>query len=158
MENFFNNFRKQKFKDRTSVVKLKNFGDTTDVLEWHIRGLNATDLELIDAEVDRNNAVSDLVEAALKAAGGDSKSKSDVAKEMFGMSDKVPGSLIRKYVVFELGSIEPNRPEDRQDTIKFANAYPVEFRNIVNHIFQLTGLGQMAKKKQLQDIANSETT
>jgi len=156
--NFFKNFKRQKFQDRTDVVSLKKFGDTADTLDWHIRGLNAVDLERVDTAEQENSSVNKLMEIALKAAGNDEKSKSELMDKMFGLSDDVPGSLVRKYVIFELGSIAPNKPANRQDVIKFASAYPIEFRNIVNNISSLTGLGAMAKKKPLPDTESLETT
>ena len=95
----------------------------------------------------------------MKAAAGDNPAANkEMLEGMLGLSDDVPGSLVRKYVIFELGSIAPNKPTNRQDVIKFASTYPIEFRQIVNAVSSLTGLGAMAKKKPSPDIKNSETT
>ncbi len=37
----FNEFRSIKFEDRIKTLELKNFGDTSDIVTWKIRGFDS---------------------------------------------------------------------------------------------------------------------
>jgi len=145
----FEAFRKTKFSERTGTVDLANFGDTEAPVVWHIRGLDAVDMAVIEDSAALNRSISTIIDSAAAAAGGDPKAQADTVKEALGIGQSVPAGLVREYVIFELGSIEPTKPRDRQDVIKFAKIYPVEFKRVVREIMALTGLGGVAKKKPM---------
>jgi len=145
----FKEFRKKKFEDRTKAVELYHFGDTAETVHWYIRALDAEDLAIVDESVRKNNSLLEMTDLFIKAVTEDSsvKDKSSAIKEITGLSEKVPESLVKQYAVFEQGSIEPNKPGGRADTVKFAKTYPLHFIRIVNEIYALTRLGGLAKKK-----------
>lgn len=158
MDFSFDDFRKKQFEDRTGTVKLPNFGDSTETVVWNIRGLNSEDLATIDEAAEKNKALQSLIDAAVKAtATGKVKDQVDGIKKMLGINGKVPDQLIRQYCVFELGSIEPSKPENRQDTVKFARVYPGEFKTICNRIYELSGLGALEKKKQKSSLQTEKS-
>ena len=136
----FKEFRKKKFEDRTKVLILKNFGDSKDEVEWKIRGLDSTDLAEIEDAVQKNKMLSDMADLIFSATSenADSKDKISAVREITGLDDKVPSVLVRKYVVFEKGSVDP-KIESHADSIKFAKVFPVEFNRICNEIYSLTG-------------------
>lgn len=144
----FDDFREQKYVDRTSVVSLKNFGENNETIEWHVRGLNAEDLAFAEEAANQNRLMSSLADM-LVSSTDDNKEKVAAIKEIAGISaeEKISPNLIKKYIIFERGSIVPNKPQSRQDVIKFARVYPIEFYKICNEIYALTGMGAEGKKK-----------
>ncbi len=145
----FKDFRSIKFEDRIKTLELKNFGDTSDIVTWKIRGLNSEDLAAIEdglSNVKTLAAMADMLAQAISEAGT-ANDKIAAIKGITGLDGDTPSSLIRKYIIFERGSIEPNKPDDRADTVKFAKVYPAEFHRIVNEISTITNMGGSVKKK-----------
>jgi vacuolar-type H+-ATPase subunit D/Vma8 len=140
-----NEFRSAVFEDRTEEIELKNFGDSKETLKWKIRALTAEDLAKADEEVQLNRDLNALINMTVAAVSSGQKSdKIDAIKEIIGVSGKVPDVLVKKYAIFELGTVAPKF--DRSDTVKFARVYPVEFESISTRIYALTGLGAVKKK------------
>jgi len=146
----FKGFEKQKFEDRLGTVDLGKFGESEEPITWHIRGLNAEDLARVEDEGAMVKTIGSLIDTAAAAVGGDKRARQDIVKESLGIGEKTPATLVREYSIFQAGSIEPNKPGNRQAVVKFARAYPVEFKTIVREILTLTGKGAIAKKKPAQ--------
>jgi hypothetical protein len=141
-----NEFRSAVFEDRIEELELKEFGDSKETLKWKIRALTAEDLAKADEEVQLNRDLNSLINMTVAAvASGQKNDKIDAIREIIGVSGKVPDVLVKKYAIFELGTVEPKF--DRSDTVKFARVYPVEFELISNRIYALTGLGAVKKKQ-----------
>ena len=71
--------------------------------------------------------------------------------EMSGKKKETPASVIRSYATFEMGSVEPFKPRNRQDTVKIADRAPVFFSKVVEKINVLSSMGQAVKKKPKPD-------
>jgi len=149
MINFdFKEFMQTDFIERTGEVSLLNFGDTGDSCKFQVRGLTAADIAEIENSVQKNRMASRLYDAAVKmtAVNCTAKDQADAIRELTGFAEGAPDNLIRKYVIFERGVIDP-KPEIRADVVKFGRVYPIEFDKIINKILELTGKGHDAKKK-----------
>ncbi len=144
----FKEFRKTKFQDRTRDLELKNFGDSKDIVIWKIRGLSSEDLAQVEEEIQKSKMLIEMADMLAKAVSAESPAKDKTAaiQAVAGLNSDTPEFLIKQFVVFELGSLDP-KPGDRADTVKFAHVYPAEFKRIVNEIYRLTDLGGLAKKK-----------
>jgi hypothetical protein len=170
--NFFEAFEKVKFTERRSVVKYKIFAaephlveffegfvDENGVIEWPVRGLTLDDIGQLSVETDKIKTISSLFEGLAKAASiGNSTEVNNLAQEISGLKQETPAIVIRKYAMFELGTCEPCKPRNRQDTVKIANVAPMFFEKVIDAINLLTAQGQEAKKKPLNNTKNIKKT
>lgn len=141
----FATFEKQRFEPRKLRLALPHFGDTEETLVWHYTGLDSRGMAMVEEASLNDQKIERIAEAAAAVAAADVSQKQ--IKELLGIQEKTPASLLRRYAIFEEGSLPPNKPRSRRDTVKFANVYPLEFRKITDAIWTATAMGQAAKKK-----------
>lgn len=137
-------FQKAQFVPREKEVTLdalKEAGFGDGVVK--IRGLTSAELAQAEEEADRSKV---LIGVAEKLAGT-SKEKLEGLMDGLGLGNgEVPQALAKKLCHVRSGVIEPEMGLD--DVIKLAEAFPVEFGQLSNGIYELTGKGQTAQVKQ----------
>jgi len=151
----WNKFRITEYEARTAEIELKNLGgEPENNVVWKVKSLDAAEMAKVREAVEKNRDMSGLLSMISDEMSG--KEKLTAVSDLLGViRDKTPDQLVRQYVVFELGTVDP-MPESRADVIKFARAFPVEFNQICTKIFELTGMGSVAKKKL--NISSEEMT
>ncbi len=141
-------FMKTSFARRTEEVLLHDFPEPGETETWTVQSLTAEELAEVDDAVVKNQALANLLESVVRASSDASaaiKERIRVIQEILGISGKVPNLLIKRYSLFRLGSADPK--VDQKFVIKFARVHPVEFQILSDKIYELTGMGQVAKKK-----------
>jgi hypothetical protein len=83
-----------------------------------------------------------LAEALLDGTDG---AKVDAVKEAFGLGKGVPDELIRYHELVIRGTVEPKLT--REVSVKLAERFPIDHKQLALKILALTGQGQAVKKK-----------
>lgn len=128
-------------KEAVPVKELKPFFDGEGEPIWTVRGLNGEELALIDEAEEK---AKNLLAMTTAMVGADQKEKVEALREMVGVSEKTPISLIRRLEILILGSVEPK--VDRQLAVKLAECYPMEFKLLYLTILKLSGKGKVPGK------------
>ena len=141
-------FDRINYSSRTKELLLPAFGGNEETVTWTIRNLTSADLADVEDALQKNKDLLAMVETVIEAVSDSqyAKSKKEAIQKIAGINESVSNTLLRQYVVFEKGSVEPEF-SSRHLTIKFAKVYPHEFKRIVNEIYLLTHQGGYAKKK-----------
>lgn len=135
--------RKAKFSQREEEITLTALADAGmgDGIV-RVRGLTAHQLAEAEEAATKGRLVSDLVE---KLAGS-GREKVDALLEGIGFNQDVPASLAKKLSHVQMGVVEPEL--QLEDVVKLAEAFPIEFGQLANKIYELTGKGQVAQVKR----------
>ena len=83
-----------------------------------------------------------VAEALLDGTDG---AKVEAGKEAFGLGKGVPDELIRYHELVIRGSVEPRLTRDI--SVKLAERFPVDHKQLALKILALTGQGHAVKKK-----------
>lgn len=142
---------------RTEIIPVPElqewFGDAKP--EWTVRGLTAAELGAANLSADQGQEnVRALVEAM--AGKGD---KATALRKTLGLTEgEVPPDVSRRIEVLTLGSVDPKLGMDNRDvSVKLAEAFPTVFYNLTNRIFSLTGQGsEVGKRKPSGKTEKSE--
>jgi len=135
--------RKTKFSPRemdVTLAALAEAGLGDGVVK--VRGLTAHQLAEAEEAANKGRMVSELVE---KLAGSE-KDKVDALLEGIGFGQDVPASLAKKLAHVQMGVVDPEM--QMEDVVKMAEVYPIEFGQLANKIYELTGKGQVAQVKR----------
>ncbi|VVT02747.1 conserved hypothetical protein [Marinobacter salarius] len=156
MSNFdLANFRKAKFQERVEDVPLSGLtaagfggyeGDGDEAkpvpVVFRVRGLTAEELAKASQEADKSKL---LVKTLEKLAGSEAE-KIQGMMEALGISEDSPPDLAKKLAHVEMAVIAPKLK--RQDVVRIAEAYPTDFLELSNQIYDLTGQGKVALVKR----------
>jgi len=137
-------FSKTKFEPRTAEIKipeLKEFFGGDDPV-FVVRGL--TGIELANA-LDSSTTIRARAELAEALLDGTSEDRTDAIKVAFGIGNDVPNELARYHELIIRGTVIPKIP--REVSVKLAETFPIDHKNLAITILNLTGQGQLAKKK-----------
>ena len=132
-----NRFAQAEFTPRTRVVPVPNlqaFFAKGEKAEWVICSLDTVQLQKAVEAKNRQADMKSVVEAI--AASGDQAKE---LRKALGLSDDVPGEVVKHLEMFVSGSVEPK--VDMPTAVKMARAFPIEFLRITNAITELTGQG-----------------
>ena len=137
-------FMKQKFEPRTAQVEtssLAAFFDKKEKPIWTVRGQTASELAATLESANTQKSLASIVEAI-----GENASKIDELKKVIGISNDVPGDIIKRLNQLAVCSVEPKI--DHTCAVKLAETFPIEFYILTNKITELTGLGMEASVKK----------
>ncbi len=137
-----NKFQCTKFSERTEdvpVPDLQQFfkGDAV----WKVRGLSGEEMAIVDESEAR---AKNMLATTAALVGAEQKEKISAMRELLGVSEKTPLTLLRRIDTLLLGSVEPKI--DRQLAVKLADCYPMEFKLLVLTILTLAGKGKVPGK------------
>jgi len=138
-------FASAKFERRTEVVAvdgLKDFFADGAKPEFEVQGLTHAEIAKCSEGAQGDSNLRPLLEAA---AGHKPSIKEAVTQILGGVVD-VPLDTKKRILQLTTGSVEPKIDEGM--AVKLAETFPVEFTILTNKILELTGLGQVAVKKQ----------
>lgn len=140
-----NQFNSTKFKRRTEVVTVKGlqqFFPEGEKAEFIVQGLKHSEV----AQCAEGLQSKDNLKALLQAAAGHAPSIKEAVGEIIGGNDKVPKDTQKRILHLVIGAVEPKI--DEAMAVKLSETFPVEFIELTTKILELTGLGQVAIKKQ----------
>jgi len=133
-------FRRTQYQPRVGAVLLPALAylfPADAPAEFRVRGLDGTEF----AKVQEAEASAKNWTAILEGLAGDTKrDKIEALQQLLGRSGDVPAALVRRIEALEWGLVEPQL--DRSDLVKLAAVHPVEFQQLSNEVFRLTGIGQ----------------
>tara|TARA_R100000789_G_scaffold73358_3_gene69047 strand:+ start:533 stop:1039 length:507 start_codon:yes stop_codon:yes gene_type:complete len=148
-------FRKAKFQERAEDIPLSGLtaagfggfegeGDDAKPVQvvFRVRGLTAEELARADQEADKSKL---LVKALEKLAGSEAE-KIQGMLEALGISENSPPALAKKLAHVEMAVIKPKLK--RSDVVRIAEAFPTDFLELSNQIYNLTGQGKVAQVKR----------
>lgn len=138
-------FDSTKFEARTGAITidgLRDFFDEDEEPEFVVRSLTHAEVAQCaeGAQSDPN------LKALLEAAAGHTPAIKGAVQEMLGKVLDVPVDTKKRILHLTKGSVEPKI--DEGTAVKLAETFPIEFTLLTNKILELTGLGQVAVKKQ----------
>ena len=107
-----------------------------------VRGLSGIELAQALESAQTTQSRAELAEALLDGTDG---AKVDAVKEAFGLGTGVPDELIRYHELVIRGTVEPRLSRDL--SVKLAERFPVDHKQLALRILALTGQGQAVKKK-----------
>jgi len=137
-------FMKQKYEPRTacvSVPALSDFFGKDEKPEWKVRGQTASELAKTIEATSSSKSISSIIEAI-----GNNQTQVNDLKKAIGLSDEVPGDIVKRLDQLTCCSVEPKI--DHVTGVKLAEIFPIEFYTITNKIVELTGLGQAQAVKK----------
>lgn len=151
-------FLKTKFRHRTAdvpVPDMREFFPDGEAPVWTVRGLTGQELGRANEYVD--SKTRDKVLGLIKAlAGGSQKEVEESAGKFLGAAGGAPEDIAKRIQHLVMGSVNPACSHDL--AVKICEVFPIEFFEITNRIFQLTGQGQdPGKSKPSGGTAESET-
>lgn len=148
-------FRKAKFQEREEDVPLSGLtaagfggydgeGDNAKPVPvvFRVRGLTAEELAKAEQEADNSKLLAKVAE---RLAGNDTE-KVAAMMDGLGLNDKTPAALAKKLAHVQMAVVEPELK--LQDVVRIADAYPTDFMELSNHIYNLTGKGKVAQVKR----------
>ncbi len=138
-------FGKAKFERRTESVDvsaLKDFFQEGEEPKILVQGLTHHEVSRCSEGIQGNTNL----EALLKATAGHAPSMKEAVGELLGKTTEVPKDTQKRILHLVAGSLEPKI--DEMTAVKLAETFPIEFTLLSNKIVELTGLGQLAIKKQ----------
>jgi hypothetical protein len=137
-------FSKAAFEPRTADVcieELKDwFGGEAPI--FRVRGLSGIELAQALEAAQTSQSRAELAEALLDGTDG---AKVEAVKDAFGLGKGVPDELIRYHELVIRGTVEPKLTRDV--SVKLAERFPVDHKQLALKILALTGQGQLVKKK-----------
>jgi len=137
-------FAKAQFEPRLVVVIIPElcdwFGGEDPM--FRVRGLSGIELAQALEAAQTTQSRAELAEALLDGTDG---AKVDAVKEAFGLGKGVPDELIRYHELVIRGSVEPKLTRDV--SVKLAERFPVDHKQLALKILSLTGQGHAVKKK-----------
>lgn len=140
-----NKFASAKFERRTEVVivdGLKAFFPAGESPEFTVQGLKHSEIAKCNEQVQNQ----DNLKALLEAAAGSKPAIKEAVKGILDANVNIPVDTQKRILHLVTGSLEPKIDESM--AVKLAETFPVEFTELTNTILKLTGLGQVAVKKQ----------
>ena len=132
-------FMNASFEARTKdieVPELKSFFDEGERPLIRIRGLTGEEWARVSDTVANYRNIERLVEGILSTKGTE---KVEAVKGAFGMGDKVPDDLVRRYQLLVYGSVEPKL--DEEAVKKISRCFPIDFYHLTNEVITLSGQG-----------------
>lgn len=130
-------FAQAKFEPRTEEVEvplLKEFFSEGQEPKFIIKGLNAIEL---NAAIEANNKQKSI-DNVIKAISTDRDQINSIRKAL-GVSNDTPGEIAKRIEAMVLGCVSPTL--NHAQVVKFSENFPLEFFDITNRIFNLTGQG-----------------
>ena len=137
-------FSKATFEPRTAEVRIAELRDWFggDEPIFRVRGLSGIELAQALEAAQTSQSRAELAEALLDGTDG---AKVDAVKEAFGLGKGVPDELIRYHELVIRGTVEPKLTRDV--SVKLAERFPIDHKQLALKILALTGQGQAVKKK-----------
>ena len=137
-------FTKAQFEPRLGDVIIPELRDWFDGDEpiFRVRGLSGIELAQALEAAQTSQSRAELAEALLDGTDG---AKVDAVKEAFGLGKGVPDELIRYHELVIRGTVEPKLT--REVSVKLAERFPIDHKQLALKILALTGQGQAVKKK-----------
>ena len=147
-------FSKAQFEPRTGEVAIPELRDWFggDEPIFRVRGLTGIELAQALDSVQTSQSRAELAEALLDGTDG---AKVEAVKEAFGLGKGVPDELIRYHELVIRGSVEPKLT--REVSVKLAERFPVDQKQLALKILALTGQGHAVKKKPSDCSATSKS-
>ena len=140
-----NGFNGATFQRRTETVPiavLSDFFGKDEKAEFEIQGLTHHEIAECAAGIQGN----ENLKAILQAAAGHKPSIKEAIGDILQKSVEVPVDTQKRILHLVKGCITPKIEEGT--AVLIAERFPVEFIELTNKILELTGLGQIAVKKQ----------
>ena len=157
-------FMQEKFQPQTKDVPITNktlagyFSNGNNV--WKIRGLTARELTRTREAGEKYDNLKDILNAI---ATGNKNEKSDGWSELINFGADVPQDFAKRIETVLIGSVDPaledkgSKINEREFVLKFSQFFPVEFFDLSNKIYELTGIGGVpGKPKPSGKIQKSE--
>ena len=137
-------FAKAQFEPRIGDVIIPELRDWFGGEEpiFRVRGLSGIELAQALEAAQTSQSRAELAEALLDGTDG---AKVDAVKEAFGLGKGVPDELIRYHELVIRGTVEPKLTRDV--SVKLAERFPIDHKQLALKILALTGQGQAVKKK-----------
>lgn len=137
-------FTKAQFEPRLGDVIIPELRDWFggDEPIFRVRGLSGIELAQALEAAQTSQSRAELAEALLDGTDG---AKVDAVKEAFGLGKGVPDELIRYHELVIRGTVEPKLT--REVSVKLAERFPIDHKQLALKILALTGQGQAVKKK-----------
>ena len=137
-------FTKAQFEPRLGDVIIPELRDWFggDKAVFRVRGLSGIELAQALEAAQTSQSRAELAEALLDGTDG---AKVDAVKEAFGLGKGVPDELIRYHELVIRGTVEPKLT--REVSVKLAERFPIDHKQLALKILALTGQGQAVKKK-----------
>jgi len=111
--------------------------------EWKVRGLSAGELLQCNSAAERQNNISEALEAVVSAVG---KQKIEPMQRLLGLMGKHEGETAKRLEMLTLGSLEPQI--ELNVAVRVAEFYPLEFMQLTNTIGKLTSEGADPVKRK----------
>ena len=140
-----NQFKTAKFERRTEAVIVKGlqeFFPDGEKAEFIVQGLKHSEVAKCAEGIQSN----DNLKAVLQAAAGHAPSIKEAINDIIGGKDEIPKDTQKRILHLVVGSVEPKI--DEAFAVRLSETFPVEFIELTTKILELTGLGQVAIKKQ----------
>ena len=139
-------FTKAQFEPRLGDVIIPELRDWFggDEPVFRVRGLSGIELAQALESAQTSQTRAELAEALLDGTDG---AKVDAVKEAFGLGKGVPDELIRYHELVIRGTVEPKLT--REVSVKLAERFPIDHKQLALKILALTGQGQAVKPKFL---------
>ena len=137
-------FSKAAFEPRMAEVQIAELKDWFggDEPVFRVRGLSGIELAQALESAQTSQTRAELAEALLDGTDG---AKVDAVKEAFGLGKGVPDELIRYHELVIRGTVEPKLT--REVSVKLAERFPIDHKQLALKILALTGQGQAVKKR-----------
>lgn len=137
-------FQRTPFEARTGEVKIPElapwFGGAEPV--FVVRGLTGIEMAQCSESAGASRLRAELVESLID---GSNQERVHALLATFGLSEDVPGELVRYHELIIRGTVEPKI--DRETSVLLAERFPVDHRALALQIMTLSGQGQVCKKK-----------
>ena len=137
-------FNKTKFAPRTDEVPvpdLKEFFAEGEKPVWKVRGLTGQELGRANEAAERNK---NMVAILAGLASRNEKEITESVKELLGVAGSTPDDIAKRIEHLVLGSVDPVCSQEL--AVKLCTVKGIEFYQITNKIYELTGLGQTPGK------------
>ena len=152
-------FERTKFEPREGKVKVPGLahpeffdGNKKDAV-WKVRGLTHSELAQVNEE-SRSEASEVLITALSRSSKAE---KADALRELLGVESGTPEDTRRCIQMIIRGTIEPEGLQEHH-AAKLADAFPIEFVNIVKEITRLTGLGKVPDMGKSKGSGKTQTS
>jgi len=134
------------FKDRTkdvSVPELSKFfkkGTKKKDMVWTVKNLGANEIAKANEALKNSQDLGSLLSSL---ASNNSSEKVDAIKQAMGLSDDVPGEVIRRMTLLTCGSVKPECSHEL--AVKLSTVHSTVFYRLTNEILSLTGEGSVGE-------------
>jgi hypothetical protein len=149
-----NKFMSDKYQAPTRDIKIRNknlkayFSNGSDV--WKVRGLTAKELARTRAAAEKYQNRQDIITAI---TSGQKTERTKAWAEFLSIASETPEDFAKRVETLLIGSIDPElenkktRVSEIEFVLKFSQYFPVEFYDITNQIYELTGIGGVVPGK-----------